>query len=256
VYKPVTTPQSIGGVLDNGFRLYRASLRKVVVLAYLGGLVAQFPAMFVPLDPTALGGPMPPLFYVVWLVTMVISLIVAVAVIATLSAVMHGRELPIAEAVRVGGRKVLPFLVSSVLYAFAVTFGLLLLVVPGVLFGVSLAFCMVAVVVDDAGPLASFRQSHRLVRGNWWRTLVLLSVVLAVLLVFYVLLGFVAAMAVLFGAGGQSIVVRVLDLILTPALGALVTPLFYAMYLAIYEDLKLRRSGADLEQRLSAPATA
>jgi hypothetical protein len=45
--------------------------------------------------------------------------------------------------------------------------------------------------------------------------------------------------------------------VLTAVLGGLLTPLFYTLFMAAYYDLKLRREGDDLADRIDAqPASA
>jgi hypothetical protein len=70
------------------------------------------------------------------------------------------------------------------------------------------------------------------------------------------LIGTLIAMA--FGvtptAAGQE-VVFIIDVIVTPVVSAFGTPLIYGLGLAIYYDLRLRREGGDIAERIAA-ATA
>jgi hypothetical protein len=50
-------------------------------------------------------------------------------------------------------------------------------------------------------------------------------------------------------------VVLLIDLIVTPVVSAFGTPLIYGLGLAIYYDLRLRREGGDIAERIAA-ATA
>jgi hypothetical protein len=255
MYQPPDAPQSIGGVLDDGFRLFRASLPKVVVLTFFAILAGQLPNLMisgfgsVPAMSLALVGSL--------LLSMLISALFYAAAIGRMNAVVQQRDMPLAAALSFGLGRMLPLFAFSVLYALILIVGSLLLLVPGIIFGVSLMFGAFVVLLEGRGPLASLKISHNLVWGNWWRTLVIVSVGVIVMMTAYLLVIFVAGFAIAFGDNSDpTFLVRFLELVLLPLLGAVVAPLLYALTLATYYDLKLRRSGADLEQRLGAPAQA
>jgi hypothetical protein len=254
MYQSTAAPQSIGGVLDDGFRLFRASLPKVVLLAFLGTLAGQLPNLML-----SSSGAVPEVgtvFMVSVLVSMLVSLMFYGAVIGRMNAVADQGEMSVADALSLGVRRLLPLFAFSLLYGIVLMLGTLLLLIPGIIFGVSLMFGFYVVLLEGEGPLASLKSSHLLVWGNWWRTLVIVSVATVVMMVAYVLVAFIAGFAVAVGGGEMETIVQLLELVLVPLLGAAVAPLFYALLLATYRDLKLRRSGADLEQRLSVPARA
>lgn len=77
----------------------------------------------------------------------------------------------------------LSFLFTSVLLGLGVSLGLLLLVVPGVLFGLAFGFAPYAVMDHKADPLSAMKESLRLTRGNrpelfaMWLVLLLLNLV-------------------------------------------------------------------------------
>lgn len=259
MYQRPASPQSIGGVLDDGFRLYRASLGKIWGLAFLASLVSQLPSAFMPpaAEMAAAGEAIMPTVLILVAVSLVAGMFFLGAIIARIDAVADQQPMTLGGAFGVGFKKMLPLLGAAVLYGLAMFVGLILLVVPGIILGLSLAFCVYAVVLDDVGPVTALTASHRLVWGNWWRTLVIISVGMVVLMAAYLLIGIVVGIVV--AAGGSTepgVLLRVVELVLVPLLGAVLTPLVYALYLATYYDLKLRRSGADLEQRLTATAAA
>jgi hypothetical protein len=99
--------------------------------------------------------------------------------------------------------------------------------------------------------VSALRFSLSLVRGNWWRTLLIFLITIVVMFVFYFVI--IAVLAPLVGAMEVALVAAVTE-VLAVALSALVAPYVSATFLAIYGDLKARREGADLERRLSAVA--
>jgi maltodextrin utilization protein YvdJ len=108
--------------------------------------------------------------------------------------------------------------------------------------------------VEDAGPAASLTRSWRLTSGSFWRLSVIYTVALIILialeLVIAALAGFLAGVVV----HGDVAMVTAFAEVIGIILGALVTPFYGALALAVLADLKVRREGADLAQRISATA--
>lgn len=254
-----TTPLGVGPLLDSGFRLYAASLKHVFLLTGLASLInglpgfwlnSQFPAQRV--APEAVYDLLGPAGAMM-LLSMIASVLIYAVVVLRMQAIGAGAgpELGL-ELAR--GLKVLPWLIlGSLLYMLAVAIGLVLFIVPGVILSISLVFYGYAIVLDRGGPVAGLKQSRRLVRGHWWRIALILSVAMIVGMTGY----FAVALAVGFGAAFAGVgpqTMLLIDLLMQMVLGALVVPLFYAVLLAQYQDLKLRRQGDDLEARIEAGA--
>jgi hypothetical protein len=255
MYQLATAPQSIGGVLDAGFRLFKASLAQTFLLAALGALSyvplgLLDPASGVHLDDTGV------IVAVALGVLALIAFGVATsgAIIARIDAIARGRALSLQQALAVGVRRGPALFAASACYGLAVLAGTILALVPGLLFMISLAFAPYASVTEGLGAFASLRYSRQLVRGHWWRTAGLLTVisivVFAIFAMLAVVVGIVAAVTTEFAATG--VVPWYFQLTLSPLLSAVATPLLYAMLMAVYRDLKLRHEGADLAQRIAA----
>ena len=106
-----------------------------------------------------------------------------------------------------------------------------------------------AVLFAGQGPLGALRQSARLVWGNWWRIAVVYVVGAAVVIVVSVLLGaLIAAIVSSLGAG-----IPVMTSVFTEVanvLGAVTAPFVGALLLAVFADLRVRKEGTDLKQRI------
>ncbi|GMQ98086.1 MAG: hypothetical protein BMS9Abin17_0591 [Acidimicrobiia bacterium] len=77
----------------------------------------------------------------------------------------------------------LPLLGLVLLSTISIMVGFLLLVAPGIWIAVSLVPAVAIFFLEDKGPLDSFKESIRLVRGSWWPVLgIILSVGLFVFL--------------------------------------------------------------------------
>src|SRR5262249_40833928 len=109
--------------------------------------------------------------------------------------------------------------------------------------------------LSERGPVASMSHSWELTRGNFCRLSVIYTVGVVLLLVFYFLASIVGGMAALWLGRGDVLVVMAVTTAVIALLAALFTPFYHALVLAVFGDLSARREGADLAQRISAPAT-
>ena len=126
---------------------------------------------------------------------------------------------------------------------------------------VRLEFWLPALFVEDCGGAAALGHSWRLVKGHWWRVTMINFVAVIILLILSMAVNWVA------GLVGGVFGLHAIDALTDPAqfirrmrvvsaiaaTASVVTlPLVTAMWLSIYQDLKLRREGADLAARAEA----
>lgn len=255
MFQQPTAPASIGGVLDNGFKLFSACFTSVFGLAFLSGLVNQLTS-FVLLNDTDPNTGLPQLgatLIMAYLVSVFLSMWLYAAIVARIHAIFTGQPMAIGESLSFGLTRLLPLVLWLIVYFVALIVGIILLIVPGMILGVSLAFASYAVVIERTGAIESLKASHRLVWGHWWRTAALLTIAGFILFVVYLLVAFVAGITIaLDPALLTSTGFTIADTIVTPLLTGLVTPLFYALTMSAYYDLKLRRSGDDLAARIDS----
>jgi hypothetical protein len=109
----------------------------------------------------------------------------------------------------------------------------------------------VALIVERTAVFESFGISWALIKNHWWRTATVYTVALVITFVFYLLIAALNALvfAMLHSTSGVATVVSQLFSI---AVGTVFVPFFPGVLLAIYYDLKLRRDGADLADRVNA----
>jgi hypothetical protein len=138
----------------------------------------------------------------------------------------------------------------------AATVGLaFLLAIPATYIGVRLSCGWVALLLTGKGPLASLSYSWELTSGNFWRLTAIYTVAIILLFVLYVLSGIAAAAVALPFARGDVAVVTAVSTVVVVILGAVGTPFYTALALAVFGDLTVRKEGTDIAQRISAPAT-
>jgi len=203
-------------------------------------------------------------------VTWPVGMFLCLGVMMQMDAVANGATLRWQAALGGAGRRVLPL--AGCLLAYATTFvltvgialllggvavGVFLLDVPPSLLGpaaglVGMAFMLVAaiplvvlfvywclalplVATEDLGAVTALRRSWRLVRGNWWRTLVVVSVAGFIVFAVASLAWAAGMMLVALTEGGPGVRLTV---VLVNAVGTTVTtPLFVAVLLAMLRDL-------------------
>ena len=108
-------------------------------------------------------------------------------------------------------------------------------------------------IVEDKGAPESLGRSWTLTAGHWWRVATILTVLVIVIAALVLFVGIIAAIiaASTGSIGGISgILVQGISLLGN----TLISPLYSAVLVAIYYDLKLRKEGADLAGRVNALA--
>jgi hypothetical protein len=280
MYQAPSSPLSIGGVLDSGFKLFRECFVQVFLFAIATSLVT---APFGYLAPTLQAStPSPGLAAGLVLgvvVAVIVTIVVTSAMIVRIDGVARGEPVSVGDALGRGTRRSPAFVGAGLLFTLAViaipcavliamaAAGLtspvalvgvmmLLFIVPGSVIAVWLLFWPYAAVVDRLGPLTSLRYSRAITRGNWWRTAALATIIGIILMVVYMVIGIAAAISA--AANPEALVLGetpwFIQFILGPALSAVAVPLSYSLFMAIYYDLRLRYEGGDLAARIAGTA--
>jgi hypothetical protein len=129
--------------------------------------------------------------------------------------------------------------------------GVVLYLIAPIYIGLKLQLSLAVLFLEDAGPIDALRTSWKLTRGRWWRGFAIVSVAGILLYLFSLAFSFLGiGIAALTVKGMQervivtSIVGHIANLVVTPA--------FVAIYLAMYNDFKLRSEGGDLAARAAA----
>jgi hypothetical protein len=257
-----TAPQSIGGVLDTGFRLFSTSLKQVFLLAAANALLfapltAVTRSAFVEGGSGAIGR-----LVVTGILLVIVALVVWGAILVRLDAAAHDRTVRVGDAFSIGLRRAPALIIAGVLYSCASVIGLLLLI-PGLIIMVYWVFGPIATVTESLGAIASLGYSFKLVRGQWWRATTLLTIISILALVIDVIVDSVGGLVANIDPLAQSQVPWYIDLIVSqtpwyidfivnPLISGVADPLLYSLMLATFYDLQLRHEGVDLAERIAA----
>lgn len=270
---PPPRPQSVGEVLDLSFRIYRRTFVKCLVFGGLVVVTQWLPNLYAiargqTVVQSLLSPSVDPLRTLITLAAGLLALIFPVAIIYRQYRIITGEESggELLRALRLLGRIVL----IVILYALLMV-ACLLLVVPAVfvsgitqylLFAVlllplayvllRLACAFTAMVIENTGATASLARSWELTGGQVMRLTAIYTVALFLLLVLYVVVGTLTGfLYAVFGKGDLALIAAGVGVV-TVAAGALASPYYSALGLAIFGDLLVRKEGADLSQRISA----
>jgi hypothetical protein len=127
------------------------------------------------------------------------------------------------------------------------------LIVLGIYLVILLSCVWPAVMLAGQGPFGALRQSVRLVWGHWWRVLAIYGVGAVAVFVLAILVGILIALVVPALVADIPVMMAVFT-VLANAMVAIVAPFVGALLLAVFGELRVRREGADLEQRIAGLA--
>lgn len=255
-------PQSIGGVLDTAFQLYKASVVPALPLSALMAVASTPPSIYMLMragtgsatDPFAtLAVMQSPGYWITYLVSILATMWIMGALYYKIASAGSGEPLGVGEALTRSSRRALSLFFTTILFGIAIAIGLVLLIIPGLILMISLMLCFNLNLFEEKGPVASLIGSHQLVWGNWWRTAAILTVGFIVLFVIYMLAGVIAGLFVpLIGIdlGDVLAVTMVSTIVISVVVTLVVTPFYLGLAIAIYWDLKLRKEGGDLASRV------
>jgi hypothetical protein len=262
MYTQSTGPRSIGGVLDDGVRLYRDSFRHIWPLLIVNALIAIAPSLILGANQAASGSLQQaqaffqamtsPAYWLGFVALLLANLLVYGALLGSIDRVAKGGTMALGAALQLGLSRLPRVLGASLLFAIAVTAGFLLFIVPGIYLMGIFQLVFVAIVLENAPVGAAFGISRRLIKGHWWRSVVIISVAIIILIVLTFLGGLVTALTAALRSGAGSVLVA--NQVVGFILNLIIVGWMPSVLLAMYYDLKLRHEGGDLSARVDALA--
>lgn len=262
MYEPPTAPRTIGGVLDDAFRLYRRSFLACLPFAAL--LSLSFWLYMTVIMPTAVVARTPVQMLAVYKsahvleaygLMLVFGLLFQSAMAAVTYSISGGARLGFASALKMALIALPGGIAGLIMIMLIAVLGSLALIIPGIYLVVRLQLWLIPLVVDRANPFEALGISWDLMRGSWWRTFMIEFVLFVVIVVIFIALGFLAGiiLAILIPALHLQLAGRVAGIQTIDALVYLaIWPLWIAVLVAIYRDLKLRKEGTDLAARVTS----
>ena len=277
---PPAGPQTIGQVLDTGFRIFQISLVRCLLYSALGMIAGQLPNIYVVLARKATTGASfrDPAWVSLYVVGVLVSLTLYAMLLLRQHRIVTGQRTSLRTELAAAVRRLPAILGATLLALFVVGLwvGLVMLLAAFGKFGgaprwlalgsvtlvmlpvlyASIPFSLVtpALMIDGRKVLDAIRYAFSLVRGNWWRTVVIYSVVGVVIIAFYVVATIVAGVLAFSVAGADVVALTASAAVIYVALGALGLPFSVGALLSIFGELKVRREAVDLEMRIGEVA--
>ena len=270
---PPPRPLSVGEVLDLSFRIYQRTFVKCLVLGGLIVVVNWLPNLYsIARGQSVVQSVVKPHtdagHVVALLIALVLAFVFPVALIF--------RQYNMVTGQATGGEflralKRLGRIVLIIILMFLMAAACSLLLIPAFLatgvwryvllavlllpFGyvfLRLGCTFTAMAIENTGATESLGRSWDLTGGSVLRLTAIYTVALFLLLVLYVAVGAATALlSAVLGKGDVALMAAAVG-VMTVVAGALASPYYSALGLAVFGDLLVRKEGADLSQRISA----
>jgi hypothetical protein len=270
---PPSRPQSIGEVLDSAFRIFQATLLKSLPFSVLATVAGQLQNIYAILTGRALRkfANDDPGWWALYALGVVLGCMFINAIMIRQAAIASGSQPSGVETLWAGLRKVpanivmaaafvvivgLCFLPAAVIPRSHLTWVLTVLAIPATYVAVLFLCSWPALLLGHKGPLRSLAYSAHLVKGNWWRTVMVYLVMLTMIIVLSVTAGLVVGVLTQVVAARDLAVTTAVSAVMVVASGAVYMPFATSMSIALFGDLQARKEGTDLERRIAgAPAS-
>jgi hypothetical protein len=242
---------TVGAVIGRAFDVFRKGSWRFLMLA----LIVSIPNLLIPyLTRSLLGGstkvPAVPSSSVFLnsVVTMIVAitcvLVVEVMIFYGAFQIMRGRPFTLGESLQAGVKRLIPAWVTMIVVTVIYGFGMVLLVVPGLILMCVTYVAVPACVIESPGIFASIGRSRELTKGFRWQIFGILMLV-----------GVVMVAVSIFGRylfGGS-----LMDTTLTMSIpvvafnylwGALTTTFTATLAVVVYHDLRVVKEGVDADR--------
>jgi hypothetical protein len=268
---PPGRPLAIAEVLDLAFQIFKATLVRCIPYGILAVTFQQLPNIY-DLGSGAVRQPFGggrPVWMVLFLVGTLLSLTTWAALLLRQRAIIEHTPTAFKAEINETLQRLPSFVFATVLFLTAVVgpvAGLVLasppqhpwlripLIVLGLYLAILFSCAWPAVMLARQGPFGALRQSARLVWGHWWRVLAIYGVGAVAVFVLAILVGILIALVVPALVADIPVMMAVFT-VLANAMVAVVAPFVGALLLAVFGELRVRKEGADLEQRIASLAT-
>lgn len=269
-FYPPKRPLAIGEVLDLAIQIFKATAIKGIPYGICAVTFEQLPNIY-DLGSGAVRQPYGgdrPLWFALFCVGTVLALIAWSALLLQQRSIIEQKSSTLGRQLSEALRRLPAFVLATVLFFVFVggDFAALLLVpeqyhswvrFPLVLLSgylaVALSCTWPAVLLGDQGPVGALRHSMRLVWGNWWRVCAIYAVGAAAVMVLAILVAVLIALVVPTLIADIPVMMAVYR-VLANAMVAVVAPFSGALVLAVFGDLRVRKEGIDLQQRIAGLA--
>lgn len=258
----IMRPLGFGETLDGAFTLLRRNFATFFAIA----LLPQLPLILFWLIGPAVVGPMAEGSLALQAASVLLSPYSLFATLLLMGALTHaaalaygGEQAGIGASLGRGLRRLLPLFVVSLISWIMIGFGLLLLIVPGLIVAAMYFAVYPVIMVENRGPLKALGRSRDLSRGARGRILGMMAVALLITYLPIVALGMAAGAGIGITAAVSAASFASTNLWLTGimqagslVLSAITTPFLIIVFVLLYYDRRARTEAPDLEAAVAA----
>ena len=241
-------PMTAGMILDRSFRLYAqnfalmigltAIVHVPILMLTVGAPILQYSSNILGVLASLVG------LLGVLLGMLIVTPLVTGAATKAVSEKYLGSEVTALSALKFAWHYVWTLLLVQLVVGLIVFGGLLLLIVPGILWMLSYSLVVPVAVLENSSNRAEIRhRSWELVRGNRGKVFVVMLVVVLA----QILLGGSGSLFIQMSYGPESEMGSILSGIFSGIAGMLTYPLQAIAVTLLYYDLRIRKEGFDLE---------
>ena len=237
-------PKRLGEILSAAFNIYKANASKLIlivaiVVVPLSFISALFTGVvFAGTKHTVIGTDIVVvdrsfgLFFAGWLIATVIGFIISfvlqAAILRAAAQATIGDPVDPEESFRFGFKRLGSVILLSLLVGLAILGGLILLIIPGLIFAVLLSVSIPVLIVENRRGTEAMSRSWNLVKGHFWHAV-------GVIIVAAIIVGVISS--IIGAIGGSQWVVRWIF----TAIGTIITAPFTALVsVLLYLDLRSR----------------
>jgi len=245
-------PQTIGETLDTGFKLYFKSFKSIFFISLIMNCLWLINGLV--FGPEIIKSEMQPndvvkIFALIFSILLV-YLIFQVAIIHRINNFANNNSVSTNESFQLGFKLFFPMVLATILNSLILMVGFILLIIPGIALAIYLMLFPIAMVTESTGPLDSLQRSMDLVKQNWWRSMLIVTVVMIVYSILYSVVGLGFGITVAINPPEDINDYAFIFDMVGAIIGTILAPLAFSMLIALFNDLKIRREGGDLEARL------
>ena len=180
----------------------------------------------------------------IWLLALITNAILQGAILYSVVQQLNGSPVSIGSALANGLRAFLPIIGATILLVLAIAFGLVVLIVPGLMIATAWIVVIPSLVAERTGVFGAFSRSADLTRGNRWRIFALLALWAIVAWVLNAVVTGIFTSGLTAAADAFAMVSNPLLLIVSTLLGVLLSVVATMGLAVLYVELRKIRDGA------------
>jgi len=153
-------------IMKNNFWFFVGAYAFIILISYFPVIVASiFEKIELPTIFTVL-------FFIISLVFGLAQVVLSMGLIYISIKLVKG-EKPVFKDLFKKANKIIDYIISSMIYSIIVTFGFILLIIPGIIFATRFQFYQYLIIDKNKGPIEALEISWKMTKGSVWNLFLL-----------------------------------------------------------------------------------